>query len=150
MRNPGKAVAIAVLILVAAALLAQAVRVEKSNPAGHSDGSMDPAIQSLLSRVCYNCHSNKTVWPWYSDMAPVSWLVASDVRDGRRHVNFSEWDTYGRDVQARMLKAIAEEVQDGGMPPWYYSLVHREARLTQAERDRILAWVSETADPASK
>jgi hypothetical protein len=150
MKNPRKAAKTTLLIFVAAVLVAQVVRIDKSNPPVHSDTSMDPEIKSILARVCYNCHSNETVWPWYSNVAPVSWLLASDVHDGRRHVNFSEWDTYGPDVRARMFKAITEEVRDHDMPPWYYSLVHREAHLTPEERDRILAWAGGSAEPAMK
>jgi hypothetical protein len=150
MRNPRKAAKIAAIVFVAVVLLAQAVRVEKLNPSVRSDDSIGPAVKPLLRRACYNCHSNETVWPWYSNVAPASWLVASDVHDARRHVNFSEWDTYGRDGQARVLKAVEEEIREGDMPLWYYALVHREARLTQAERDRILAWAAGAAEPAAR
>ncbi len=151
MRSFRKDAKIAVLVLVAALILAQAIRVEKTNPPVRSNISADPAVGPLLRRACYDCHSNETRWPWYSNVAPASWLVASDVSEGRRQLNFSEWENYGRDIQARKLKAIAKEMQDGEMPPWYYSMMHRDARLNSAERDRIQAWtVARASSPEQK
>ena len=128
------------LILVAVLFLSQAIRIEKSNPPVQSDISADPAIRPLLRRACYNCHSNETNWPWYSNVAPFSWLIGSDVTGGRRHVNFSEWATYGSAIQSHKLAGIAEEVRDGEMPPWYYTWVHSDSRLSPAERNEIHAW----------
>jgi hypothetical protein len=142
MRSFRKDARIAVLVLVAALTLAQAIRVERSNPPARSDISADPAVGPLLRRACYDCHSNETNWPWYSNVAPASWLVSSDVNEGRSQLNFSEWENYGRDAQARKLKEIAEEMRDGDMPPWYYSVMHRNARLNSAERSRIQAWTA--------
>ncbi len=150
MRSFRKDAKIAVLVLVAALLLAQAIRIQKSNPPVSADISTDPAVKHLLQRACYNCHSNETVWPWYSNVAPASWLVASDVNEGRRQLNFSEWGTYNRDTQARKLKAISEEVKDGDMPPWYYSMMHRESHLTPEEKERIRAWTGSAAEQAAK
>jgi hypothetical protein len=128
------------LILVAALLIAQAFRIDKTNPPGKSEISADPAIHQILRRACYNCHSNETIWPWYSNVAPVSWLLASDVSEGRSHVNFSAWGAYGSNVQSHKFAAIGEEVRGGDMPPWYYTLVHAEARLSSADRDEVGKW----------
>jgi hypothetical protein len=133
----------AAFIFVIILLLSQAIRIDRSNPPVRSEISAGPTIQPILRRVCYNCHSDETVWPWYSGVAPVSWLVGNDVKEGRRHLNFSEWGTYDSAIQLHKLEGIAEEVQAGEMPPWYYSLVHRDARLTPSERSRILAWTKE-------
>jgi hypothetical protein len=135
-----KSLKISAMILVALILVAQAIRIDKLNPPVLSEIQADPAVQPILRRACYNCHSNETVWPWYSNVAPASWLVASDVREGRSHVNFSEWGAYGSDVQSHKLVDIAEEVQDGEMPLWYYTLAHTEARLSPEERGRIRDW----------
>jgi len=129
-----------ILVLFAILLLAQAIRIEKTNPPVRSDYSADPAIKQLLRRACYNCHSNETVWPWYSNVAPASWLLGSDVKEARRRLNFSEWGTYTSDLQSRKLGAIAEEMESGEMPLWYYSLVHADSRLSQTERDQIRTW----------
>jgi hypothetical protein len=140
----------AAYIFVAIVILAQFIRIDRSNPPVRSEISAGPSIQPVLQRVCYNCHSNKTVWPWYSNVAPASWLVGSDVREGRQHLNFSEWGTYDSSTQSHKLHGIAEEVQGGDMPPWYYSLMHREARLSPSERSQILAWTSEAEKAAAK
>ena len=143
MRGFRKKVKIAVLILVAAFVLLQAIRIEKSNPPVRSDISADPAIKSILRRACYNCHSNETVWPWYSNVAPASWLIETDVNDGRRHLNFSEWGTYSSDTQSHKLEDIADEMGTGEMPPWYYTLAHSDSRLSSDERSQIQAWTIE-------
>jgi hypothetical protein len=137
-------------IFVAVLILAQLARINRLNPPVRSDISAGPSIQPVLRRVCYNCHSNETVWPWYSGVAPVSWLVGSDVHEARQHLNFSDWGTYDSGTQSHKLRGIAEEVQGGDMPPWYYSMVHREARLSPSERSQIQAWTKEAIGAATK
>jgi hypothetical protein len=131
---------IATVVVAAALLFAQLLRIEKTNPPLHADIPADTAIKPLLQKACYNCHSNETVWPWYSNVAPASWLVASDVKEARERLNFSEWGSYGRNVQAQKLLNIADEMKSGDMPPWYYSLMHPESRLGESERDQIRNW----------
>jgi hypothetical protein len=140
----------AVLIFAAVVILAQFIRIDKSSPPVRSDVAAGTTVQPVLQRVCYNCHSNVTVWPWYSNVAPASWLVGSDVHEGRQHLNFSEWGTYDIGTRSHKLHSIAEEVQSGDMPPWYYALMHREAHLSPAERSQILAWTSEAEKAAAK
>lgn len=135
-----KGLKFAALVFVLAVLSIQAIRIDKLNPPVQSDIQADPAIQSLLRSACYNCHSNETVWPWYSNVAPISWLLASDVNEARSHLNFSMWGAYSSNVQSNKLAAIAEEVQSGDMPLWYYMLVHSEARLSQEDRSKISNW----------
>jgi Haem-binding domain len=84
--------------------------------------------RELTVRACFDCHSNQTVWPWYSHVAPVSWLVSSDVGRGRKKLNFSEWDRPQREA-----RKSADVVRRGSMPPWYYPW----ARLTAAERQAL-------------
>jgi hypothetical protein len=93
-------------------------------------GFCPEARGSRVSRACYNCHSNNTVWPWYSRIAPVSWLVADDVKGGRAHLNFSEWGRLGPDVAQRRLQDVCDEVQAGDMPLWQYRMMHPEAKLS--------------------
>ena len=93
-----------------------------------------PRTQELFVRVCGNCHSNKTTWPWYSKIAPASWLVQSDVEEGREKLNVSEW---GRASKNKGNEA-ADEVKDGGMPPFLYSPVHPESKMTTAEKDELI------------
>jgi hypothetical protein len=142
MKSIRKTAKTAALLFVAVLLVVQVFRIEKSNPPVRSDIAAGPELEPLLRRACYNCHSNETVWPWYSNVAPVSWLVGNDVKEARHHLNFSEWGVYSTDDQRLKLKAIGEEVGEGGMPLWYYSLIHADSRLTEAERDKIKEWTA--------
>jgi hypothetical protein len=94
----------------------------------------------LLKRACLDCHSNQTVWPWYSYVAPMSWLVEKDVRRGRERVNFSEWDHYTFEQRSRSLAEIASAVKNHEMPLPQYTMVHRGAKLSNADRDVLYAW----------
>jgi hypothetical protein len=130
------------IALVLAFLAAQFVRMDKSNPPVRSDLTAPPAVKAALRGACYNCHSNETVWPWYSNIAPASWLIAADVKEGRGHMNFSEWGTYDSETQSHQMRSVTEEVGNHDMPPWYYRIAHSEAQLSQSDRDLILAWAS--------
>lgn len=104
------------------------------NPAVRKEPSWDcPQTRALALRACYDCHSNQTVWPWYSHLAPISWLIQHDVDEGRRELNVSEWDT-----QQREAAEAAKTVQKGEMPPWGYSLIHPHARLSPSEREALI------------
>ena len=149
MRSIRKGAKLAALILGAGLLLSQTIRIEKSNPPVLSEIIADQSVKPLLRRSCYNCHSNETVWPWYSNVAPASWLVGSDVKEARLHLNFSEWGTYSAEKQHSKLTAIADEIKDGGMPLWYYSVVHPDARLTDAERENIINWTAAVLEAGS-
>jgi hypothetical protein len=103
-------------------------------------------VQAILDRSCNDCHSNRTVWPWYTSVAPVSWLVAHDVAEGRRHLNFSEWGTYPVKRQAAKLEMISAEVDKGDMPMKPYVLMHSNAALTEADKDRLCDWAASVSD----
>jgi Haem-binding domain len=104
------------------------------NPPATQDAPWPDAESERIARAsCYDCHSNETEWPVYSYVAPMSWLVRSDVESRRDELNFSEWDRDDGDAD----KAI-EEVVDGSMPPDRYTMIHRGARLTDAEAERLV------------
>jgi hypothetical protein len=126
--------------LAAALVVAQLVPVSRTNPPVEAEIVAEPEVQTLLRRACYDCHSHATVWPWYAGVAPVSWLVAHDVDHAREELNFSRFTSYDATRRRKKLGEIAEEVGEGEMPLWYYLLVHPEARLTDDERARIVAW----------
>lgn len=117
----------------------QLVQPARTNPrivAGMSfaeAASPPPDVARVVGRACVNCHSYGTEWPWYSRVAPVSWLVVSDVNGGRRHVDLSNWKAYAPAQAQRKLGLMCDEVKDGGMPPWYFRMVHPEARLSAAD-----------------
>jgi heme-binding protein len=137
----------AVVVLVAI----QFVPVGRSNPPVETEVPAPPDVQAILRRACYDCHSNATVWPWYSRVAPFSWLVARDVREGRREVNFSTWNRLTASQQVKKLKESWKEVADGDMPPWFYVSAHHDARLSAEDRAALRAWALATAgEPAVK
>ena len=140
---------IAASVLLALLVGAQLVPVTRTNPAIEADVAAAPEIDALLRRACYDCHSRETAWPWYSRVAPVSWLVVHDVAEGRRELDFSAWGAYDARQRAKKLRESADEIAEGEMPPWYYRLVHRDARLTAAEREAPRVWcVAEIARAA--
>ena len=122
-------------------LAIQLVPVVRTNPPLQSDIPAAADVKGVLRRACYDCHSNETVWPWYSRVAPVSWLVVSDVDQGRRQLDFSAWDAYSERQRARKIRKIWEKVQEGHMPPWYYLALHRDARLSERDRAIVRQWV---------
>jgi len=98
-------------------------------------------VQGILKRSCYNCHSNHTVWPWYSSVAPVSWFVADDVVKGRKKMNFSEWTKIPDAKKEARINAICEEITADEMPLPNYLLIHTDAKLSQADKDILCKWV---------
>ena len=129
-----------VFSIVGLVVLIQLVPISRTNPPQRSAPPAPPAPVAVFERACYGCHSNETRWPWYAYVAPVSWLVGHDVNDGRRHLNFSEWDSYTPAARQKKLEDIAEEIEQGDMPPWYYTPVHPEAKLSASEVNAILSW----------
>jgi hypothetical protein len=103
------------------------------NPPVVQEPNWDAQTRAIAKKACFDCHSNEVVWPWYSNVAPVSWLVQRDVDEGRRAMNFSEWGRNGLDAGE-----IAEVIQEGEMPPAQYKLMHPTARLTAAEKEVMI------------
>ena len=98
-----------------------------------------PRTRALAARACFDCHSNETVWPWYSHVAPVSWLLQRDVEEGRRALNYSEWDRGQREA-----RESAKSVRNGEMPPWFYAWPGTSAHLAAAERAELIAGLTAT------
>ena len=116
---------------------------DHTNPPDAKEPAWDsPATKDLVRRACFDCHSNQTVWLWYSRVAPVSWLVQRDVNGGRRHLNFTEWDK-----PQRHAKDIAEQVKQGDMPPWFYLPMHPAARLSDTEKQQLLDGAEKSLGP---
>jgi hypothetical protein len=126
-----------------ALLVAQFVRLDRSNPSVHGDLSAPPVVKEAFQRSCYDCHSNQTRWPWYSAVAPPSWWIHYEVDEGRKRLNFSSWTDYVSDpgTEDQKLSEIARLIASDAMPPWYYRAMHPDARLTQPERAAIARWI---------
>jgi hypothetical protein len=132
-------------IVFAVVLAAQLFVTDRDNPPVTGTVDASPRVLDSLRRACFDCHSNETVWPWYSRVAPVSWLVANDVHQGRAHLNFSTWSTLPADDRRRILQRMAEVVDRGLMPPGIYTPLHPEARLSLQEIGELAAWARQTA-----
>ena len=108
---------------------------EHTNPPVVSEPKWDSAAtRAIAKKACFDCHSNETVWPWYTSIAPGSWLIYKDVVEGRDEFNFSNWQE-----QPKKYKKLAEVINDGVMPPRQYLLLHPEARLSASEKQQFLA-----------
>lgn len=130
--------------------LAQLVRPQLTNPPVKSEISAPPAVQTVLRKACYDCHSNQTVWPWYSQVVPVSWLLAHDVTEGREELNFSTWNDYTPEQRAKHLAQTVHELEEGEMPPLTYRLMHPEARLSAGEIASLQQWAESGGSDAAR
>jgi hypothetical protein len=135
-----------ILPLFAVLLLVQVFRPARTNPPVdprreiHANLPVDPAVNDVFARSCNDCHSNRTVWPWYSGVAPASWLIVSDVKRGRKALNLSEWGTYKVGAQQKHLAEVCKEVSEGEMPVLHYKLMHPDAKLTKADVVLVCEW----------
>lgn len=100
-------------------------------------------VSKLIKNACYDCHSDETVYPKYAYIAPFSWSVKSHVNDGRKHLNFSIWETYNDDLKRNMLTKSIQTVENKSMPMPAYIIYHKEANLTGAERDLLIKYFDE-------
>ena len=140
----------AAIVLGVALVGAQFIRVDRSNPLVDGEIVAPAGAQAILERSCYDCHSNRTVWPWYSQVAPVSWLVGRDVHEGREHLNFSTWNRLAPDKQQKAVHEIWEQVSEGEMPLSIYLPLHPRARLSDADKAVLKSWAdSVPASPAA-
>ncbi len=128
-----KTVVFALALVLAAA---QLIRPERANPPIDPAASFEAVakppqhVAQILSRSCGDCHSHETVWPWYSRVAPASWLVASDVKEGRGKLNLSQWNLLSPEMSRIRVRAMCKAVREGDMPPKYYTPLHPAARLS--------------------
>ena len=126
-------------------VLVQLVPVDRANPPVGGEVAAPGEVRAILRRACYDCHSNETVWPWYGRVAPVSWLLERDIREGRKEVDFSVFGQYAEKRRQRKWVEIPEQVETGKMPPWFYTAIHPDARLSEADRQALIRWARESA-----
>ena len=137
---------IALVLLAMIVVGIQFVRPARTNPAVDESQTIftrtqiTPEVAAILDRSCRDCHSNKTVWPWYTNVAPVSWWLSDHVNEGRRNLNLSEWGKLARDRQDRKLRQICDEVSDGVMPLSSYTPMHPQAKLSEQDKKTLCDW----------
>jgi hypothetical protein len=135
-----------VVALVLFVVIGQAVRPSRTNPPvdpSKEIGATLPVpipVAAVFERSCNDCHSNRTVWLWYSKVAPASWLVAYDVHEGRQRMNFSDWNAHTPEQQKKLLDRMCSDVTKGEMPEWQYLLMHQQARLSPPEVQAVCSW----------
>jgi len=145
-----------VLELVVFLAASQIIRPSRVNPPVdpareiHAILPVDPAVASIFARSCNDCHSYRTVWPWYSGVAPVSWLLAYDVRRGRRKMNFSDWQERPGEPAQELVKEICTDVTEGEMPGRGYTLMHPEAAISPANVQAVCAWSRSVGESLAK
>lgn len=137
-------------VLIALFALLQLTTPAHVNPPVRNDfiAAMSPPenIAAMFRAACYDCHSDETRWPWYSHIAPISWQIAQDVNDGRKHIDLSEWPINDPDLALKKLEHMSDEIDDGDMPLAKYTLIHKDARLTSAQRNDLTRWLDSQAD----
>lgn len=133
------------IIVVALFCLANIPQPDRSRPSTEASSiweepTLPAAVGDILDRSCADCHSHRTQWPWYSYVAPVSWLVSRDVHEGRRHLNFSQWGQLEDYRRAKLLEEICEEVEAGEMPLEVYRPLHPDAKLSDDDVRTLCDW----------
>jgi Haem-binding domain len=148
MRRKLKWFFIALVVLAVGFALLQFTNPPRTNPQVVSDlmasNPPPPQVAAMLHSACYDCHSNETRWPWYSRVAPVSWLIASDVKEGREHLNLSEWPN-DPERAIKRLENMSDEISSGEMPLPKYTKIHADARLTESQRKELTEWLDAEA-----
>lgn len=131
--------------LLVVLLVLQAFRPEKNNSGNKENdiSSLYPVpsnVEQILTKACNDCHSNNTVYPWYAEIQPVAWWLDDHVKDGKKHLNFNEFASYRLAKQYHKLEEVFDEVKGGEMPLESYTVVHRDAKLTEEEKSILMDW----------
>jgi len=133
------------IVLLVIFVVAQAFRPEKNNS---NDTSKDISnsyvvpenVKTILAKACNDCHSNNTRYPWYAEVQPVAWWINDHVKDGKKHLNFNEFDGYRIAKQYKKLEECIEEVKDGEMPLTSFTIIHKDAKLSDDEKQILFTW----------
>lgn len=135
-----------VIMIAAGFIILQFFRPDRTNPPINEAETLEastkvpPDVQMILARSCNDCHSNKTVWPWYSNISPASWFLADHIDAGRRHLNFSTWATHDNKKKLKRLSETCDLVKAREMPLPSYLWIHRSAKLSDSEIAAICEW----------
>ena len=134
------------ITLLAIFVVIQFFRIDKTNPEYNEAEDFititqpPTEIAGLIKAACYDCHSHQAKYPWYSNVAPVSWMVAHHIEEGREHLNFSTWTAYSEKKADHKLEEAAEEVEKGNMPMKPYVAMHSEAKMTDEQKTALIEW----------
>ncbi|MEP7238905.1 MAG: heme-binding domain-containing protein [Ferruginibacter sp.] len=142
-------------------LLVVFIAIQFAQPAQNKSGQVLPTdifktvavpenVHAILQTACYDCHSNNSRYPWYNYVQPVAWILANHIKHGKKDLNFSEFGSYPISRQQSKLKAIADQLRDGAMPLYSYTVIHKNARLTKEEKLVIINWAQNEKDSLDK
>lgn len=147
---------IILLILLALFFLIQLRRPAKNIGPLHTSISFETlyqppdSVRKILATSCYDCHSDSTRYPWYVNVQPVGWLMASHIKNGKKELNFSQFASYSQRRRRAKLKAMINQVRDDEMPLASYTFIHREGKLNEQEKKLFLNWLNMRADSVGK
>ncbi len=137
-------------LLLAVFVIMQFYRPEKNVSHGNhsnvflTETNPDQEVKNIFLQTCYNCHSDHTDYPWYNNVAPISYWMSNRVKKGKEHLNFSEWDEYSKDEKSEKLQEIIKMVEEEKMPLMEYKWIHQEARLGHEQRNGVIEWAKRT------
>jgi len=140
------------LFLLGVLVIMQFIRPEKNKQEGEAVNHISKAylipedVSTVLKKACYDCHSNNTRYPWYANIQPVAWWLADHIKDAKKELNFSEFAAYNQRRQYRKMEEVIDEVKEGGMPLNSYTWIHKDARLTEDEKNKVMAWAESIRD----
>lgn len=143
-----KALKIAAIAIVVVLAVAQFIRPDQTNPAVdpaqtlYASTEVPAEVKAVLDRSCSDCHSSQTIYPWYTNISPISWWLQNHINDGRRQLNLSEWNTYQPRRKGKKLEEICEQVKSGEMPLPSYLIVHRDAALSPSDIELLCNWAA--------
>ena len=143
-----KILKIAAIVIVAALIVVQFIRPDFTNPPVNDAETLEASVQvpenirAIMKRSCSDCHTNTTVYPWYSQISPVSWWLKNHIDEGRRELNFSVWATYQPKRKAKKLEEVCEQINEKEMPLPSYTWVHRDAILSAEESKVLCDWAT--------
>ncbi len=133
------------MILIIILIALQLIPIDKSNPPIDQNIALKvpQKVESILKKACYDCHSNKTKWPFYANIAPLSFSIASHVKDGRKALNFSNWKNIDPKIRTKRIQRAIKTVKNGMMPLPTYLWLHDEAKLTKEEKTVLTTWLKD-------
>jgi heme-binding protein len=142
------------IILLVLLIIIQFFRPEKNIAASNASFANDitkvyavpSEVQDILKTSCYDCHSNNTKYPWYANVQPVAWWLSNHVEDGKNELNFSEFATFPIRRKYKKMEEVIDEVKEGEMPLSSYTLLHKDARLSQTQKDQLINWATSIRD----
>ena len=135
------------LIVLAVFILIQFIKIEKNDSKNEMNAistvmEVPVEVNKIIQTSCADCHSNSTSYPWYSEIAPASWYLAQHIKEGKEHLNFSEWTTYNKDQKEHIIKDLKEVLNEREMPLKSYLLIHKDAKLTENQYQILYDWAN--------